>query len=220
MYLTSFIHRDALFNIAERWFCNCPKPGDCRALTEILISDGFVIKETLSLLAGRLLDMTHQKPSQQKAIRTKGELRDIICGDDREAPPRVAELVSRYRENPDYYYRETPINAVVCLDAQNHLLGSFRIKRPKRIAEKANRRIAEWIFARVIGRAREMARERAQRSGVPLDGLLTPAEEMVKEFIRAEEFIAGSFRDGSIRFDRNRFDDTRRGRDKDRGQGR
>ncbi|HLA26555.1 MAG TPA: hypothetical protein VJZ49_01530 [Syntrophales bacterium] len=196
------MHRNALFNIAERWFCNCPETGDCRSLTEILICDGFVINETLSTLSRRLLDITHQRPFHQKCIRSKGELRDIISNDVQDAQPRVAALVNRYRENPDYYYREAPINGVVCLDEKNHLLGSFRIKRPKRIAEKANRRIADWIFEKVIGRANEMARERAQLSGVPLDGFVTPSEEMLEEFIRAEEFIAGSFRDGSIRFDR------------------
>jgi len=202
VYLTSFIHRNALFNIAERWFCNCPEPGDCRSITEILICDGFVINETLEMLTGRLLDMTHRQPFHRKSIRTKGELRDIICGDDQDVQPRVAELLRRYRENPDYYYREAPINAVVFLDEQDHLLGSSRIKRPKRIAEKANRRIADWIFEKVIGQAQEMARQRAQLSGVPLDGFVTSTEEMVKEFIRAEEFIAGSFRDGGIRFDK------------------
>lgn len=203
MYLTSFIHRDALFNIAERWFCSRPEPGDCRTITEILICDGFVINETLAVLTRRLLDMTHGRPFYQKFIRSKGELRDIICNDDRDSQPRVAALFNRYRDNPDYYYREAPINGVACLDEQNHLLGSFRIKRPKRIAEKANRRIADWIFEKVIGQAKEMAQERAQLSGVPLDGFVTPPDEMVKEFIKAEEFIAGSFRDGIIRFDKD-----------------
>jgi len=202
VYLTSFIHRNALFNIAERWFCNCPEPGDCKSLTEILICDGFVINETLAVLARRLLDMTHQRPFHQKRVRSKGELRDIISNDDQDAQPRVTELLRRYRENPDYYYREAPINAVVCLDEQNHLLGSFRIKRPKRIAEKANRRIADWIYEKVLGRAQEMAEERARLSGVPLDRLVTPSEEMMKEFILAEEFIAGSFRGRRNRFDR------------------
>jgi hypothetical protein len=202
VYLTSFIHRNALFNIAERWFCNHPEPGDGRSLTEILICDGFVINETLAVLARRLLDMTHRKPFHLKHIYAKGELRDIIYNHDRDTTPRVAELLRRYQENPDYYYREAPINAMVCLDDQNHLLGSFRIKRPKRIAEKANRRIADWIFAEVISRAQKMARERAGQFGVPLDSFLTPSEEMVKEFIQAEEFIAGSFRDNTIRFDR------------------
>jgi hypothetical protein len=203
MYLTSFIHRNDLFNIAERWFCNCPEPGDVRSLTGILICDGFVIDETLAVLTKRLIDMNGHRPFHQKCIRSKGELRDMICSDDRNAPPRVAELLRRYRENPDYYYREAPINGVVCLDEHNHLLGSFRIKRPKRIAEKANRKIADWIFEKVTVRAREMARDRAQRSGVPLDRFVSSAEEMLKEFMEAEEFIAGSFRDGSIRFDRS-----------------
>jgi len=202
VYLTSFIHRNALFNIAERWFCNCPEPGDVRSLTEILICDGFVLNETLAALINRLLDMTCRRPFCQKSIRSKGELRDIICSDDTNAEPRVEELLRQYRENPDYYYREAPINGVVCLDKHNHLLGSFRLKRPKRIAEKANRKIANWIFEKVIGRAQEMARDRAQLSGVPLDRFVTSAEEMLKEFLEAEEFIAGSFRDGSIRFDK------------------
>jgi hypothetical protein len=202
VYLTSFIHRNALFNIAERWFCNCPEPGDVRSLTGILICDGFVIDETLAVLTNRLLDMTCHRPFHQKSIRSKGELRDMICSDDRNVPPRIAELMRRYMQNPDYYYREAPINGVVCLDEHNHMLGSFRIKRPKRIAEKANRKIADWIFKKVIGRAKEMARDRAKLSGVPLDGLVTSAEEMMNEFMAAEEFVAGSFRDGSISFDR------------------
>jgi hypothetical protein len=202
MYLTSFIHRNALFNIAERWFCNCPESGDVRFLTEILICDGFVINETLAVLINNLLDMAGQRPCYQRCIQNKGELRDIICSDGQNSNPRVLELLKQYRENPDYYYREAPINGVVSLDEHNHLLGSFRIKRPKRIAEKANRKIADWIFEKVIARAKEMAQERAHMSGVPLDSFITSAEDMLKEFTEAEELIAGRFRDGSIRFDR------------------
>jgi hypothetical protein len=203
VYITSFIHRNALFSIAERWFCNHPDPGDCRRLTGILICDGFVLDETLKDITLRLMSMVHQKPFRQQAIHSKGELRDIICGENRKASFRVMELLDRYRENPDYYYRETPINATVCLDDADHLLGSYRIKRPKRIAEKANRRIANWIFSKVTERAKAMARERADRIGVPLDRFITPDDQMVEEFIRAEEFIAASFRDGSIRFDKD-----------------
>lgn len=202
MYLTSFIHREPLFDIAERWFCSRPRPDDARSITEILICDGFIIAETLAVLAGRLIEMTHRRSCGRRPIHLKGELRDMICLDDRERNARVAELVAQYREKPDYFFREAPINAVACLDEEEHLLGLYRIKRPKRIAEKANRRIADWIFENVLGRAREMARERARLSGVPLDRFVTPDEEMVKEFKRAEELIAASFRDGSIRFDR------------------
>lgn len=203
MYLTSFAHRDRLFSIVERWFCNRPEPGDGRSLTEILICDVFIIRETLEALSRRLLSMTGTGPFQQEEIRRKGQLRDLLCRDSREQSARVAGLLSRYQKNPDYYYQETPINASVFFDDRGRMLGSYRVKRPKRIAEKANRRIAEWIFGNVKETAGQMARERAERSGIPLDQFITPPREMDREFIEAEELIANSFRDSSIRFDRN-----------------
>lgn len=202
MYLTSFIHRDKLFEITERWFCGRSEPGDARIITEILICDGFVVSETLETLTKRLLGMISRKPVELRPIRFKGELRDLLCLGCRDTNPRVAELIRRYRENPDYFYREAPINGVICLDEQDQLLALFRKKRPKRIAEKANRRIADWIFQNVLRRAEEMAGERARLSGIPLDRFVTAAEEMEKEFIHAEESIARSFREGSIRFDK------------------
>jgi hypothetical protein len=203
MYLTSFAHRDMFLSIAERWFCGRLEPEDARRLTEILICDVFIIRETLDALSRRLLSMTSAGHVQQENIRRKGELRDLLCRDSREPTPRVAELLSRYQKNPDYYYRETPINASVFFDDRGRMLGSYRVKRPKRIAEKANRRIADWIFGNVKEMAESMARERAQRSGVPIEQFVTPPREMEKEFIEAEELVAGSFRDSSIRFDRN-----------------
>ena len=47
MYLTSFIHRNELFDIAERWFCGHLSRNDALRLTQILICDGFVLGETL-----------------------------------------------------------------------------------------------------------------------------------------------------------------------------
>lgn len=203
MYLTSFVHRNILFEITERWFCGRSDPGDARVITEILICDGFVVSETLEILTRRLLGMINREAVRQKQIRFKGELRDLLCIGNREGDLRAAELIGRYQENPDYFYREAPINGSLCLDAEDRLLALFRKKRPKRIAEKANRRIADWIFQNVLKRAEEMAGERARLSGIPLEQFVTPAEEMAKEFVLAEESIARSFREGSIRFDRS-----------------
>jgi len=203
MYLTSFAHRDRFLSIAERWFCGRLEPEDARSLTEILICDVFIIRETLNALSRRLLSMTNAGHVQQQNIRRKGELRDLLCRDSREPTPRVAGLLSRYQKNPDYYYRETPINASVFFDDRGRMLGSYRVKRPKRIAEKANRRIADWIFGNVKEVAESMARGRAESSGVSIEQFVTPPSEMEKEFIEAEELVAGSFRDSSIRFDRN-----------------
>jgi hypothetical protein len=114
----------------------------------------------------------------------------------------VDELIRQYRENPDFFYRETPVNGVMCIDQRERLVGVLRIKRPRRIAEKANRYIANWIFRMVQAQARAMAAERARHTGVPMEKLLTPAEEMEREFVLAEEAIAQGFRRGDVQLDR------------------
>ncbi|RLB84011.1 MAG: hypothetical protein DRH17_00590 [Deltaproteobacteria bacterium] len=202
MYLTSFVHREDLFNIAARWLCGQLHPSDGLRITQILICGGFVVGETLERVAKLLLEMTYNEPIQQKSVYYKGELRDVICRSPNDATPRVKELVHLYKSNPDFYYRETPINGVMCLDKKQRLLGLYRIKRPRRIAEKVNRYIANWIFRMVQDTAREMAQKRAEEMGIPLERLLSSKEEMDREFMAAEEAIAHKFRDGAIQLDR------------------
>jgi len=202
MYLSAFIHRDALFEIAERWFCGRLDPGDARQLTELLISDGFVAAETIRSVARRLLTFLHGTPFSEERVRTKGELRDALCRGNGEHTLRAAELLARYQEKPDYYYREVPVNGVLCLDEAQRVCGMYRLKRPRRIAEKAQRKLARWLFAAVQTRARAMAETRARERGIPLVHLLTPLSEMSDEFIAAEEEIAREIRTGAFQFDR------------------
>lgn len=203
MYLTSFIHRNTLLEIAERWFLGKPDPADGLALTGIFICDGYVVGETLASIAERLIGRMYPHGFNRIRIRCKGELRDALCRCRRGVSPRVEYLKRLYRDNPDYFYYEAPINGVLCIDDEAQMVGTYRIKRPKRIAEKANRRIAAWIFKMVQDRARRMAEVRARNFGVPLEDLLTPEPEMVREFVNAEAMIAGSFREGRVRFDRS-----------------
>lgn len=202
MYLTSFIHREELFDIAERWFCGHLQDNDALRLTQILICDGFVLGETLAGLAQNLLARIYPEPVEQRRIHFKGELREVICRGNGALSERVLELFCQYRMTPDFYYREAPIDGVMCLDRKGQLIGLYRIKRPRRIAEKANRKIANWIFSVVQRKAQEMATERAKRFGIPLELLLTPESEMLNEFVEAERAIARTFSEGSIKFDR------------------
>jgi hypothetical protein len=203
VYLTSLIHRETLFDITQRWLCGRLEPDDGPLITQILICDGFVLSEALSSITQSLLRMIHDQSFQPKPIRYKGEVRDAICTNGRRSTPRAKELIQTYKTNPDFFYREAPVNGAVCLNEQGHLLGLYRIKRPKRIAEKANRYIANWIFKLVQNQAKKLAEERASQLGIPLGWLLTPDGEMLREFVRAEETIAGLFRNGAIPIDRS-----------------
>jgi len=201
VYLKSFAHREKLFGIAERWFCGRLHPSDALALTEIFIVDGFILGETLRTLSRNLLEVLQTQPLEDRRISIKGDLRDVLCNPTPSATPRIKELIHLYGRNPDFFFRETPINGVMYLDENGLLAGVYRIKRPRRIAEKANRRIANWVFRLVQNRAKHMAEVRAKRSGLLLENLLTPDEEMVREFMDAEEQTARDFSEMKIRFD-------------------
>ena len=203
MYLTSFIHREELFDIAERWFCAHLSPMDGLRLTQIMICDGFVLAETLESLTKDLLRRIFPESIEQKRIHFKGELREAICRGSESVTERELMLFAWYRKNPDFYYREAPIDGVMCLGKDDQLIGLYRVKRPRRIAEKANRKIANWIFSVVQSKARQMATERARKFGISLEFLLTPESEMVGEFVEAEKAISQSFMEGSIEFDRD-----------------
>jgi len=192
-----------LLSIAERWLCGKPEPFDATLLTRILICDGYVLGKTLETVIGEIVGKIYGDEFRRVRIRFKGELRDALCNIAGEISPRMENLFRLYRQNPEYFYYQTPINGFLCIDGNDRLIASYRIKRPKRIAEKANRRIASWIFQTVQNKARTMAYARAARSGVTLESLITPREEMEREFIEAERSIADSFRQGTISFDRS-----------------
>ena len=203
MYLSSFIHRDHLFDIAERWLLGWLEPDDGLRITQILICDGFVLGQTLESMMRVLLERVHGTVFRQKRIQFKGQLRDVICNSPLDGSARVYELVSLYNTNPEFFYREAPINGSIYIDNDSRLLGLYRIKRPRRIAEKANRYVANWIFQLVQNRAKEMAQGRARDHNVTLEELITPKNLMDFEFIRAEKDIAKMFKDNKISLDKS-----------------
>ena len=202
MYITSFVHREELFNMVQRWLCDRLEPSDGLRVTQILLCDGFILGETLDTLTRQLLSSFSSEPYRAQRLHFKGELRDIICGSVRTPNSRTLELIESFRKNPEFYYTEAPVDGTAYLDHFEKLLAIYRIKRPRRIAEKANRYIANHIFRMVQNRARQMAEERAQLIGVPLENLLTAEEDMEREFTLAEEMISGAFRQGEARFEK------------------
>ena len=109
-------------------------------------------------------------------------------------------MISRYNQFPLEFYRETPFNGKIYFQQKENLyLGSSRIKRFRRIAEKSSRRIIDYIFQRIKNEAEALARERASRLGVPFRFLLTSPDEQVQEFERAEQRIIGLIAKGKFR---------------------
>jgi hypothetical protein len=136
VYITSFVHREELFNMVQRWLCDRLEPSDGMRLTQILICDGFILGETLDAITRLLLSTFSAESFRTKRLHFKGELRDIICRSARTPSSRSKELIESYMDNPEFFYTEAPVDGTAYLDGMEKLLAIYRIKRPRRIAEK------------------------------------------------------------------------------------
>jgi hypothetical protein len=106
-------------------------------------------------------------------------------------------LIRNYRQNPGRFYRETPFHGTLyyaCRNGSAAYIGSSRIKRVRRLAEKSARRIIDRIFAQIKKHADNLADERARLQGIPRENLLTAPADMKKEFLIAEKRLLNDLR--------------------------
>jgi len=195
--LGSFLHHEELADILGRALEDRLRPGDALRLKTIVNLNSYIARQYSTWFAENLLQHVRGEGTQSRSIRTKGELKDLLVANPYYTNPRVDELIDRYRRYPEDYYRETPYEGRVFTSGDPaRYVGSRRIKRIRRIAEKCARRVIDYVVDQIRRRADELAIERARRLGIAKDQLITPPEEMVAEFQHAERRILKSIRDG------------------------
>jgi len=200
MYLTSITHRRELFELATRWFADCPNARDGRFLTQVTTYENLISAPTVRDLLTGIRQAVHPGPMTLSRLRSKDELRDAILKACRNPTAREAELFAHYAAHPEDYYPGTPSDVILGLREDGSILGMARIKRLRRIAEKASRRLADRLAGAIGDKARSLAQRRAEQRGLPLSSLVSTPEEMAEDFQEAERIVSRSFRDGVLVF--------------------
>ena len=210
MYLTGLVHRNRLFDVASRWMAGRVLPTDGRVLTEIFVFERAITAPTVRALVVDLANALEPGPLRLERVVTKDAVREAILAAVASPSRRVSELIERYRSYPEEYFPRTPVFMSLVHGGDGHLVAMIRRKRIRRIAEKASRRLADQLAGVIEDAAREIAAERASRSGVPLDAMVSPLEVMVEDFTEAERRVATRLRAMSVRFERDdqRLDDV------------
>ncbi|MBM4398450.1 MAG: hypothetical protein FJ087_22515 [Deltaproteobacteria bacterium] len=197
--LGSFLHRQELSDIIGRAVEDRVSEDDPRRLKLIVNLNSYLMRIWATSFAERLFSAVRGHEVRGTPARTKGELKDLIVSSPWYPTPRIEELAGRYRRFPQDYYRETPYEGVAFTTGDPpRYVGSRRIKRIRRIAEKCGRRLIDYMFDQIRQRADELASDRARRLGIPKDRLITPPEEMVEEFRHAERRVLKSIREGML----------------------
>jgi hypothetical protein len=195
--INSFIHRQMLDDIIIRWMYDEARPADADRITRLVHFNHVYVSRYLAQFAGLIFRELHRKELLSRPVQLKGELKDALVS----APPyrneRIDELILDYQRNPGRFYRETPFHGTLYFRRLNggaEYVGSTRIKRVRRLAEKSARRIIDRIFATIQRHADILADERAQRLGIPRGELITAPEDMTEEFLQAENRLLDDLR--------------------------
>jgi hypothetical protein len=202
MYLTGLIHRDKLYDVSVRWLHDDRHPRDGRDVTEIFLFESLVSGPAVRGLVLNLLKEIHDGRLELELVRTKDRLREIVIAGIPDRTPHMQGLIEAYRANPEEFFPRTPIDALVFWEEHGRPFAIHRIKRMRRVIEKASRRVADCLLDQIRAEGTVLARERAQRQGVDIRNLFTPAEEMTREFTEAERRVAQRFKDARVPFEK------------------
>jgi hypothetical protein len=188
--INSFLHREVLSDIIRRWMYDEARPSDADLITRLVHFNHVFVSRYLDLFAERIFGEFHPEGISSRPVWNKGDLKDALVKDPPYHNERIDELIGDYHRNPGRFYQETPFHGTLYFTRRNGFaayIGSSRIKRVRRLAEKSARRIIDRIFDQIKRHADTLADERARLQGIPREMLLTAPADMTEEFLIAEK---------------------------------
>jgi hypothetical protein len=185
----SFLHRQVLHDIIRRWMYGEARPADAELITRLVHFNHVYVSRYLERFSVRVFNGLNRGGLLPRTVQIKGDLKDALVADPPYRNERIDALIRDYHLNPGRFYRETPFHGTLYFSRQSGMdecVGSSRIKRVRRLAEKAARRIIDRIFVTIKRHADTLADERARLMGIPREHLITAPADMTEEFLRAE----------------------------------
>jgi hypothetical protein len=198
--IDSYLHRAVLSEMIRRWMYHDVYPADADRIARLINFNHLYVSRYLNLFTENIFQELYPAGVTRRPALRKGNLKDalIACPPYRNA--RIDELIGDYVAHPERYYRETPFHGILLFTHREGVeacIGSSRIKRARRMAEKAARRIIDRMFDNIKKHADALAEERARRLGILREQLMTPPQEMQDEFLKAESRLLEDLHQGN-----------------------
>ncbi|MBA4396653.1 MAG: hypothetical protein C0394_04625 [Syntrophus sp. (in: bacteria)] len=197
--IDSYLHRDVLSELIRRWMYHDVRPDDADRIACLVNFNHLYVSRCLRLFSEGIFQELYPGGISRRPALRKGDLKDALVVRPPYRNARIDELIGEYRAHPERYYRDTPFHGMLFFahrEGIDECIGSSRIKRARRLAEKAARRIIDRMFDNIKKHADILADDRARRLGISRDQLVTPPEEMQDEFLKAESRVLDELRRG------------------------
>jgi hypothetical protein len=193
----SYLHRDTLYDVIRRWMYNESYNTDAELITQLIHFNNVCISRYLETFSKKIFSSFYPGKIVTRSIQSKSDLKDTLVGNPHYLNPRINQLIEDYHAQPEYFYRETPFQGTLIFskkESGNTFVGSSRIKRVRRLAEKSARCIIDNMFQAIKHRADILAQERARQMGISFEELITDADDMHQEFCKAEKKLIEDLR--------------------------
>ena len=197
--IDSYLHRTVLSGLVRRWMHHEVDAADADLIARLINFNHLYVSRYLHLFTEGIFRELYPGGITERPAARKGDLKDALVNRTPYRNVRIDELIRDYRSRPERYYRDTPFHGMLFFaqgEGIETCIGSSRIKRARRLAEKTARRIIDRIFVNIKKHAEELAEERARRLGISRDQLVTPLEEMQEEFLKAESRLLEDLQQG------------------------
>lgn len=172
-------------------------PSDADLIPRLVVFNNVYVSRYLRIFSEKVFRELYPGELSVRPVFFKGDLKDMIVANSPCHNSRTEELIRNYYSDPGRFYRETPFHATLFFSRQGAIeeyIGSYRIKRVRRLAEKSARKIIDRMFYAIKKRAEALADDRAMRLGIPRHQLVTPHDEMNEEFLKAENRLLEDLR--------------------------
>ncbi|MCA9522310.1 MAG: hypothetical protein KC609_15120 [Myxococcales bacterium] len=206
--LEAFAHRDTLADIIARCIIDQHRESDIDTFKTIVNLNSYLAHIWVCHLSVRMFRHVFGPDLGCFVANNKGDLKRFIIESPWYMTHRIEEMIYRFNRYPMDFYLETPFEGYVYYQRrgdQRYFIGSSRMKRFRRIAEKGSRRIIDYVFERIKMGADDLARERAETLGIPKELLITPVDTQVAEFCHAERRVLKAIRQGTIQAELPQF---------------
>ena len=196
--INNYLHRDVLSDLIQRWMYHNVRPSDAELVTRLVNFNHTYVSRYLRRFCESIFGGLYPEGHIGRRVSVKRDLKEALVANPPFRNARIDELISNYRKHPEHYYSDTPFQGILFFRGEraDFLIGSCRIKRVRRLAEKAAHRIIDRIFESIKARAEALADDRARQLGIPRELLVTPPEEMQAEFVHAEARLVEDLRLG------------------------
>ncbi len=190
--INNYLHRTVLCNLIRRWMYHEVYPSDADLVTRLINLNHVYLTRYLTQFSEKIIQQLYTSGLRRQYVSKKGELKDALIANPPYINQRIDKLIVNYRSNPSLFYYDTPFHGTLFfakLDGVDKYIGSSRVKRVRRLSEKAARLMIDHLFQAMTKHVDTLMHDREQFPNIIRHQTENHSEKSLDEYLEAESHL-------------------------------